>query len=221
MTDNRKSGIALIAGSVGGIVTMALHPHGGMGLTPVQLDHLAVASAIAHSLAMISNVALVLGACGLAQRLRAPDRLAFSALIVYFFAAVAILIATAVSGFIVPSIIHHMLRDTAAAAPQWQIAIVSIVQINQAFVSIYTVAVSAAMALWSISALRHGGLSSRLAIYGCVIAPLLIIGICIGHLRLDVHGMTVVVVAQAIWFIAAGSQLIREDTRHNLTAAAG
>jgi hypothetical protein len=65
MTDDRKSGIALIAGSLGGVLTMAIHPTGAASLTADQVAHLAVASAAAHSLAMVSFVVLFLGGCGL------------------------------------------------------------------------------------------------------------------------------------------------------------
>ena len=68
-------------------------------------------------------------------------------------------------------------------------------------------ATSLAIILWSISVLRNGGLSRNVAWYGCVIAPLIILGIVIGHLRMDVHGMGAVVLGQAIWFIAAGTQM--------------
>jgi hypothetical protein len=156
---------------------------------------------------MISFLLVALGAFGLTQRLAAPDRLAFSGLVVYLFAAIALLIATAVSGFIIPSIMRHMIRDTPAAAPQWHIVIDSIFQINQAFSRIYTVATSAAIIFWSASALRNGGLSRGIAIYGCIASSVLIVAICIGHLKLNVHGMAVVVLAQAIWLIAAGIQL--------------
>jgi hypothetical protein len=192
MTDNRKSGIALIAGSLGGIITMAIHPTAGGALTPAQFERLAVLSAVAHSLAMISFLLLFLGACGLTLRLAHPDRLAFSALVIYGFAAVAVLIATAVSGFIVPNIMRHMVRDVPAAAPQWRIVIDSVFQINQAFARIFTVAASASMALWSAAALRNGGLAR------------------VGHLRLDVHGMAIVVLCQTIWFVCAGVELYRQ-----------
>jgi hypothetical protein len=186
---------------------MAIHPTSGGVLTPAQFERLAVVSALAHSLAMVSFLILVLGAFGLTRRLGAPDRLAFSGLVVFVFSAVAILIATAVSGFIVPNIMRHMIRDAPAAAPQWHIVIDAIFQINQAFSRIYTVATSGAIILWSASALRNGGLSRGIAIYGCVASSLLIVGICVGHLKLDVHGMTIVVLAQAIWLIGAGAQL--------------
>lgn len=207
MTDDRKSGIALIAGSLGGILTMAIHPTGAASLTADQVAHLAVASAAAHSLAMVSFVVLFLGGCGLARSIGAPDRIAFSAIVTYGFACVAVFIATAVSGFIVPSIMRHMILDVPATAQQWTIVIDGIFQINQAFARIYSVAASLAIILWSVSALRNGGLGRGVATYGCVIAPLIIVGIVIGHLRLNVHAMAMVVSGQAIWSVMVGAQL--------------
>jgi hypothetical protein len=207
MTDDRKSGIALIAGSLGGILTMAIHPTGAASLTADQVAHLAVASAAAHSLAMVSFVVLFLGGCGLARSIGAPDRIAFSAIVTYGFACVAVFIATAVSGFIVPSIMRHMILDVPATAQQWRIVIDGIFQINQAFARIYSVAASLAIILWSVSALRNGGLGRGVATYGCVIAPLIIVGIVIGHLRLNVHAMAMVVSGQAIWSVIVGAQL--------------
>jgi len=207
MTDDRKSGIALIAGSLGGILTMAIHPTGAASLTADQVAHLAFASAAAHSLAMVSFVVLFLGGCGLARSIGAPDRIAFSAIVTYGFACVAVFIATAVSGFIVPSIMRHMILDVPATAQQWRIVIDGIFQINQAFARIYSVAASLAIILWSVSALRNGGLGRGVATYGCVIAPLIIVGIVIGHLRLNVHAMAMVVSGQAIWSVMVGAQL--------------
>lgn len=207
MTDDRKSGIALIAGSLGGILTMAIHPTGAASLPAEQVSHLSAISSVAHSIAMASVLLLFLGACGLALRIAAPDRISFAALVTFGFACVAVLIATAVSGFIVPGILERMVRDAPAAAHQWQIVITGIFQINQAFARIYSVAASLAMILWSASALRNGGFGRGVAIYGCIVSALIILGIGVGHLRLDVHGMAAVWLGQAIWFILVGSQL--------------
>ena len=222
MTDDRKSGIALIAGSLGGILTMAIHPTAAASLTAEQVGHLSVISGTAHSLAMVSVLLLFLGACGLARRMAAADRISFAAIVTYGFACVAIMNAAAVSGFIVPAIMKHMVRDVPAAEHQWQIVIDGIFQINQAFARVYSVAASIAIILWSVSALRNGGLGRGVAIYGCVVAPLIILGIGIGHLRLDVHGMAVVMLGQTIWFILVGSQLYTfadnlrtEDLQHD------
>ena len=215
-TDDRKAGIALIAGSIGGIVTMAVHPRGGGSLSAAQVPHLALVSGAAHSLALVSVLLLFLGACGVARRLAAADRLSFAAIVTFGFACVAIMIAGAVSGFIIPDIMKHMIRDVPTAAPQWHIVMDGVFQINQAFSRIFSVAASIAIILWSASALRNGGLGRRVAIYGCIISPLIILGIAIGHLRLDVHGMTVVMVGQVIWFILVGSQLCARPTSSTL-----
>jgi hypothetical protein len=215
MTDDRKSGTALIAGSLGGLLTMAIHPTGGGSLTPGQVEHLALISGIAHSLAIVSFLLTFLGACGLTHRLAAfarkpdPDRLAFAALVAFGFGYVAILIAAAVSGFIVPGILRHMARDGAATVPQYRLIIGAVFEFNQAFARIYSVAASAAIALWSASALRNGGISRGIALYGLVIAALLTLGIVIGHLRLNVHGMAAVVLGQAVWLIVTGAQMCR------------
>ena len=55
MTDDRKAGIALIAGSVGGILTMAVHPTGAASLTADQVAHLSLVSAAAHSIKELAD----------------------------------------------------------------------------------------------------------------------------------------------------------------------
>ena len=207
MTDDRKSGMALIAGSLGGILTMAIHPSGMASQTADQVAHLSLISGAAHSLALVSVLLLFLGACGLTTCITASDRLSFAGIVTYGFACVAIMIAAAVSGFTVPDLMKHMVRDVAEAARQWQIVIDGIFQINQAFARIYSVAASIAIILWSVSALRNGGLGRGVGIYGCVVSPLIIVGIAIGHLRLNVHGMGAVMLGHAIWFILVGFQL--------------
>lgn len=207
MTDNRKSGIALIVGSLGGILTMAIHPVAHGSLTAEQVEHLMSLSGVAHSLAMMSTLLLFLGACGLTQSIAKADRISFAAIVTFGFSCVAVLIATAVSGFIVPSIMDLMAHDVSAAAHEWHIVTAGIFQINQAFARIYSVAASIAIILWSVSALRNGGLSRGVAIYGCIISPPIVLGIGIGHLRLDAHGMAAVVLGHAIWFVLVGSQL--------------
>jgi hypothetical protein len=211
--DNRKSGIALIAGSLGGTLTMAIHPTATGSLTVEQAAHLSAISGIAHSIAIISVFLLFLGACGLTQCIAAPDRLAFGAIVTFGFACIAVFVSATVSGFIVPSIMKDMVRDVPAATHQWQIVIDGIFQINQAFGRIYSVAASMAIILWSVSALRNGGFGRGGAVYGCVISMLLIVGIGVGHLHLDVHGMMGIWLGQATWFILIGSQLWSRPAR--------
>ena len=108
-----------------------------------------------------------------------------------------------------PNIIKSMLRDDRSNTHQWNIAIQSMFQINQAFSKLYSIGTSLAIVLWSVATLRSGGLSRAHAVYGIVISALITLGIVVGHLRLDVHGMAVVAVTQAFWFLFAAGQLYR------------
>lgn len=210
MTDDRKAGILLIAGSLGGIVTMAIHPTAHAGeLNAEHAAHIATVSGAVHSLAMVSFVVMFLGACGLARRIAASDRIAFAGLVTFGFACVAVMTAAAVSGLIVPAMLRQMAGDVAAAGPQWKIAIGGIFQINQAMAKMYSVGASLAIVLWSISVLRNGGLGRWIAVYGCIAAAAITAGIVVGHLRMNVHGFGAVVLGQAIWFVAAGLQMAR------------
>jgi hypothetical protein len=210
MTDNGKSGIALVAGSACGLVTMAIHPTAAGVATRAGYEHLALVSGAAHSIAIISVAVVFLGACGLTRRLHSSDLFfALAGLVAYGVAVVSALIAAAISGFVEPGIMLRMTRDVPAAAPQWHIVIDAVFQINQAFDRIFAIAASGAVFLWSAAALRNGRLGRGLAVYGCVLAPAIIAGVLIGHLRMDVHGFTAIVVAQASWFAAAGAQLYR------------
>ena len=157
---------------------------------------------------MVSVLSLFLGACGLAQYLAAADRIAFAATVIYGFSCVATLIAAAVSGFIIPAIMEQMVRDIPAAAHQWQIVISAIFQINQGFARIFALGASAAVILWSVSALRNGGLGRGVSIYGCLSALLTMAGVGSGYLRLDVHGMGIIALGQAVWFVIVGTQLL-------------
>lgn len=170
-----------------------------------------------HTLAIVSVVVLFLGACGLARRMAARDRMAFAGIVTYGFACVAIMIAGAVSGFAVPGIVKHMQRDTPSMSQQWRIVIDGIFQINQAFARIYSVAASIAIVLWCVSAMRNGEFSRGIAIYGCVVAPLIIAGVGLNHLRLDVHGMGMVALGQATWFILVGCQMCSQIERRSST----
>jgi hypothetical protein len=64
MNDNRKSGIALIVGSMAGVMTMAFHPTGAATVSPDQMEHLVRMSGGAHALALVSALMLFLGTCG-------------------------------------------------------------------------------------------------------------------------------------------------------------
>jgi hypothetical protein len=206
--DDRKASVALIVGSLGGIITMAIHPVAGGKMTPDQVERLATVSGIAHGLALASVLVLFLGTWGLARILAGPDRISYAALATFGFSAVAVMIAASVSGWVIPNIITLMARDNPANQGTWKIAIASIFQINQAMSRIYSVGTAVAITLWSVCVLRMRRPGRGLAIYGCLTSPLVAMLIILGYLPLHVHGMTVVMLSEVIWFGGMGLLLL-------------
>jgi hypothetical protein len=217
MTDDRKSGIALITGMAGTIITMALHPTGhdlvaGHAASMMQLN------VAVHTLALVCVPILFLGALGLTQRLASPNRLAVSGLVLFGFAEVAVMIAAAASGLIAPGLFHHMSTDSPTAADAWRAAMALNGHLNQAFALIFTVASSVAIVIWSTAILKSSIFNRALGIYGCILGSLTILGVLSGHIRLNVHGFGLVVLGQAIWFITAGVLLCRENSGDDASA---
>jgi hypothetical protein len=103
-----------------------------------------------------------------------------------------------------------MLANEVGSRDMWNIAFHLSGDLNQAFALVFVVASSAAILLWSIAILRSGIFSRALGIYGCFVAPLTLIAVLSGHIRLNVHGFGIVVLSQAVWFISAGVLLWKE-----------
>ena len=209
MSEERAGGLALILGSIGGMVTMALHPTGHDLFAPGAFDSVARLNVAVHALAIASLPVSFFGALALARRVATPDRLSIGALVVYGYAAVAVLVAAAASGFVTPVLARGMLDASETAKERAHALLDYNFELNQAFAKVFTVGSSAAIALWSIAILRTRALASGLGVYGLVLGSAAIAGILSGHLRLDVHGMGIVVLGQAIWFVAVGILLCR------------
>jgi|1185.fasta_scaffold19303_1 hypothetical protein len=210
MTDNRMSGLAFFIGMTGTIITMALHPTSHDVTGSANAGHMMQLNVAVHTLALICIPILFLGALGLTQRLAAPNRLALSGLVLFGFAEVAVMIAAAASGLIAPGLFHHMAANP-DMAEMWRAVLILNGHLNQAFATIFVVASSAAILLWSAAMLRTKVFSRSLGIYGCVIAPLTVIAVLSGHVRLNVHGFGMVILGQAIWFISAGVVLWKDN----------
>ena len=111
MTDNRMSSLALLAASAGLILTLSLHPSGR--IAPAQIDQIVRKLVAVHSLGLATLPLTFLGALGLARVLASPNRLGIVGLVLYGFAAVAMLCGVVADGLVTPS----LLREMVAASP--------------------------------------------------------------------------------------------------------
>lgn len=204
MTDDRMSGAALIAASCGMIITMALHPTGHIAAADLEpMIHKLIA---VHGLALACVPLLFLGAWGLARRIATSDRFAMAGLVVYTFALIAVMGAAVADGLVTPNILRQIVASAGSqpAIDAWRMMSRYNFFVNQAYAQVFAVASSVAIFLWSLSIWRSRKFVRGIAVYGCVIAPLTLIGLFSGHINLDAHGFGIIIFAQAGWFISAG-----------------
>jgi hypothetical protein len=208
MTDNRLSGLALIVGSVGMIITMVLHPSGH--IAAAQMERTIRMLIAVHSLALACLPIVFLGAWGLSRRLASPDRLAFIGAAFYTFALFAVMNAAVADGLITPMILRQIVASAGVpvAIDSWQIVARYNFFTNQGYAQVYVVASIIAILLWSAAIWRNRILPRGLAIYGFILGLATLLALFSGHLNLDAHGFGLIVFGQAAWLIIAGRVLL-------------
>ncbi len=209
MTDDRKSGLALIAGSVAMIITMGLHPGGPVA--PGKIEPVIRMLIAVHTLALLTAPVLFLGALGLSRRLSSPDRLGIAALVLYGFAMVAVVSSAVTDGLVSPNLLRQIVSTSPPASDLWRALFRYNGYVDAAFAEVFIVASSLAVTLWSAAILRNRALARGLGIFGAVIGPLAVIAVFSGVLKFAPHGLGLVVVAEAFWFMISGALLARAD----------
>jgi hypothetical protein len=202
-------GIAFIAGAILGVIVMILHPTAHDLSIPGELASGARLAVIVHAIAIASAPVSFLGALALTRCVDAPRRLGLSALVVYGFGLVAMMVAASASGFVSPSLMNQAAAGTSTTREMLELVIDYNAYINQAFAKIYVVAASIAIAFWSASNGGRRVFASGIGIYGVLLGTATILMLVSGHLKLDVHGMGLVMFSQSIWFILVGVALLR------------
>ena len=83
-------------------------------------------------------------------------------------------------------------------------------QLNQALANAGSVALLLGVGLWSIGLCGHRGMTRTLGGYGVVSAAITSLALLAGWLKLDVHGMLLVVVLLGLWQIGLAVLLWRQ-----------
>jgi hypothetical protein len=209
-TNDKRAGVLLILGTLAMIITMVVHPSGV--LAPGDLERMLRLSTIVHSFALCGLPLQFLGAWGLARRLRASGESSMVGMVVYGFGLVAVMNAAVMNGLVAPTILRKSVAAdaTAATIDVWHTIGRYNFAVNQAFAAVFVVASSVAILLWCISG-WSGKLPRALAVYGAILAPITVLLLFVGHLRLDVHGFGAVIFTEAAWFLIAGITLLRSS----------
>jgi hypothetical protein len=210
MNDNRLGAIALIAGTLWGLITLIAHP-GGVSLhnlTPAQFEKLVTMIIGVHVVAMAGLPFLCAGGLTFSRHIRSTSRLEWMAFIIFSFGLAATMIAVTVSGLVAPEIFRQ-LRASAEDSNQWVIVMMYSHIVNQSFARISAITYSIAIVLWSLTIIRRCGRYFVIGIYGLFAGLGVLFGLWIDAIDLELRGFRVITLSQAIWFIGAAILLWR------------
>lgn len=208
----RGAGALLIAATLLEMLAMAHHPEvysHDLSQAIEQLRMLAGVSALVHGI-LITLMWLGFFALSEFTLRRNPARTVIRFGFMAYAAGIAALTGAAiVSGFITPRVAQASAGlDATDLKITWQLLNLCVL-CNQALARVGVVAMSAAIAAWSLDLVRAPGMERVLGVFGIAIAVGCAGALIGGALQLDVHGMLAVVVAQGIWYIGVGVLLWR------------
>ena len=209
MRHDRAAGLALIGGTLAGLVTMAFHPTGHALLA--DFARVATINRAVHALAIAGTIATFYGLVGLRRVLEDRRSLADAALVSYGFGAIAVMFAAIASGFIGTEMAAQVLQAGDAARVAYEPLLDYNWAFNQACTKVFVVTASVGIALFSLAMLREPGWGRALGITGLVAGAAAAIA-TISGLRMDIHGFGAIVLGHGVWMIWTGAKLLPPRT---------
>jgi hypothetical protein len=202
------SALCIAAGSVLSVALMLFHPTtAGSGAAAIEeMAREAARSGWVHG-GLVALLALLLaGYAGLAHALGPRSPAVRAGVVAYLLGVLLLSGAALVNGFVVPRLAA---RYAGLPDPEIQPLVPLLrlcFQTNQTLAQAGTIALSAAIAAWSAVLLRR---ARAIGALGLFVGAAPIVGLVSGHLRLHLHGMGAVVLAQAVWGVCVAVWLAR------------
>ena len=209
--DARIAGIVLIVVPLLSILMMAHHPSAGShdpAALVAEIADKSQLSRIVHGVLIALMGAELFAFIAFCRRLGFERSAVRAGFVAYSSGTGAMIGAALISGFVISDLAAHYVQqpsgDATAFVDLSRLAMIG----NQALAKLGVVAMSAAIVLWS-AALFRSGRDRWVGIAGLVAGLGPAIALVVGAVRLDVGGMTLVVVCQAAWIVIVGIQMIR------------
>jgi hypothetical protein len=206
----RTIGIAIAVAGLLSVLLMTHHPSVGSHAIADAVDEIAtkaVTSKVVHGTLIALMVALIYAFVEFSAHLglrRAPVR---AALIAYVIGSGALIGAALISGFLISSLglVYAHARPDELDAMRHLLNLSGLA--NRTLANFGVVAISAAILLWSIALLQREPRHVWIGLLGVIAAVAPVALIALDIIRLDVSGMTIVVVCQTVWYVLVGVAL--------------
>ncbi|MFO1186555.1 MAG: hypothetical protein U1E87_03320 [Alphaproteobacteria bacterium] len=130
------------------------------------------------------------------------------AFVCYAFGAMSVLLAASMSGLVAPRLIEARAGATGNEEEMIHQLLHLEYALNQAFATLYVGLVSAAILLFTLAWSGQGFLGATVRLLGVVVGAGMFAWLVSGTLKLNVHGMGAVVIAQGVWTILAAFALL-------------
>jgi len=208
---SKITGALLILGAVGTLFLMSHHPTLG---TPEfhSLAEEVRGEARGNQLVHGAMIAIMLGyyfGMVLLARQVGRDRWQITLGLIFFALATAMMtLAPLMSGFLIPELAKGV-AETQEGRETFRVLINMAHAMNQVFANTGVVAFGAGIALFGLALLGEEGMNRITGIAGLLVGIVLMMGMLMGHIYLDVHGMMGVAGGMGVWFALAGLLLIR------------
>jgi len=209
----KVAGYAIAASAVLMIVAIAMHPqaqHRHMTEAVVDVARLAPMLAFMHGTAIAFVLALLYGMCVYSLRRGIRREPVLGAMILYAAGTGVLVLAALIDGFLVSAIA----RSYVGASPDAMRSGASILSACGAAIQILSkfgiVMLAAAIALWAADLVRDGGRLRVAAIAGFAAGLVSLAVLFAGGPSLTPLTLSIIVIAQGIWYIALASLLVQE-----------
>lgn len=202
MRSDRLAGAALIAGSIGFVLTMAVHPTGGGHQKIIREAALTIG---VHILAIVAVCVQAFGLLRLTVAVRPARPYADAAFVAFAFAAVFAALAATVSGILGPALAQRAVGADPEELPAWHVVFTYNFRLNAALTQVFIGAAAAAMLTWSLAMFRIATRWNYVAGAGVALGALSLLALLTGQIRNTVHHVGLFVLCFAAWSIAVGA----------------
>jgi hypothetical protein len=209
--DTRIPGISLVASAILAMAAMAHHPTAGGGGDFAgfarNVERMAEVNQAVHGTMIVLVAVLTWTLVAFAARRGLHRPLVMAGMVAWAIAAVLMIIPPVFNGFVIVDIARRALASP-EAADMLRVTMQTLSSGVGMIVMIGTIGMSIAVFLWSADLARDTGPARWTGVLGLVAGAGLVIALPAGIGRLDLTGMTLVLVVWAVWFLAVGTLMI-------------
>jgi hypothetical protein len=210
--DTRIPGIALVVSSIVAVAAMAHHPTAGGGgdfaTFANNVQRIAAVNQVVHGMMIVLVAVLTWTLVAFACRRGIHRPLVMAGLFAWAIGAVVNVIPPVFNGFVVVDVARRALASP-ETADMLRITLQTLGSAVGVIAIIGALGMSAAVLLWSADLAADTGAARWTGVFGLVAGAGLVVALPTGIARLDVAGMTLVLVAWAVWFLAVGTLMIQ------------